>query len=141
MRTKRIFIFLGSLWDLARFFIVLSVIVALFDAAGGRSAVIMPWLLLAASAALLVPVGGILLSIYPSRYANLVGLLRLGKVLNLFSLFLLLVSGFLADYAEAPSLRLGAFSVTQAVLLLAVMLFDLIFLAFLISYKAEADVP
>jgi len=138
MTAKRIFVFLCSLWDVARFFILISIIVAMFDA-GGLNRTIVAWLLLPASAALLVPVGGILLTLYPVRYANLVGFLRLGKALNLFSLFLLLVSGFFADYAETIAVRLGAFSLIQAIILLVVMLGDLIFLGLLISYKTEAS--
>jgi hypothetical protein len=139
MTAKRISIFLCSLWDIARFFILISIITAMFDAVAGGGITIVAWLLLPASAALLVPVGGILLTLYPVRYANLVGLLRLGKVLNLFSLFLLLVYGFISDNAEAATIRLSSLHVSQAILFLLVMLGDLIFLGLLISYKTEVN--
>lgn len=140
MTAKRISIFLFSLWDIARFFILVSVIVSLCDAVGARRATLAAWLLLPASAALLVPVGGILLTLYPARFANLVGLLRLGKALNLFSLFLLLVSGFTPGNPEGQY-PLGSFGLTQAFFLFLVMLGDLIFLGLLISFKTEENGP
>lgn len=138
MTAKRISIFLFSLWDIARFFLLVSIVVSMFDAVGARRTTITAWLLLPSSAALLVPVGGILLTLYPVRFANLVGLLRFGKALNLFSLFLLLVSGLTMNRAEGQY-GLGSFGLAQTAFIFLVMLGDLIFLGLLISYKTEEN--
>jgi hypothetical protein len=137
MEARRILVFIGSLWELARFFFLLFILGVILSAGKGWEEAANPWILLLASASLLMPVGGVLLSLYPIRYGGLVGLLRLGKVLELFSLLLLMVSGTLAESAGIVLLRLGNFRLTQAVVLPMVMFLDFAFFAFLIAYRSD----
>jgi len=136
MNARRLLILAGSVWDFARFFLVLLILATLFDVAGGWGTAVIPWLLVGASSGLLVPVGGFLLSVYPERHANLVGLLRLGKLLNIFSLVLIPISGTADIGAGAPLLRVGAYALTPTVAIPLVMFLDLIFLGALISFRA-----
>jgi hypothetical protein len=129
MKSQRAFIITGSFWELVRFFLLLFIIAALFGAQGGVTGSIIPWLLIAASNALLCPVGWLLLALFPDRYGNLLPLLRLGKVLSVFSVILLLLSGFLSMGVQG----LGA---AQLISVPIVLFFDLIFLALLISLKS-----
>ncbi len=140
MKTRRVLLFLGSLWDFARFFLILSILAALFGNEGGWAAAILPWLLLSASSCLLVPVGGLLLSLYPDRYANLAAFLRLGKILNLFSFILLLLAGSLGAGARIVLFRIGQVEVTHIAALPAVALFDLLFFIILVSFKTDMKV-
>jgi hypothetical protein len=139
MKARRIFVFAGSLWDLARFFLVIVVLAALFDAAGGWRALIVPWLLIAASAGLPLCIGGFMIALFPQRYARLVVLLRLAKIFNLFSLLLLLFSGILPATAHLAILRFGKLALTQAAVLPAMIFLDLLFFAFLISFRGDGD--
>ncbi len=140
MKTRRVLIFLGSLWDLARFFLILSILAAIFGNEGGWAAAVLPWLLLSASSCLLVPAGGLLLSLYPDRYANLAAFLRLGKILNLFSFILLLLAGPLGAGGRVVLFRIGQIEVTHIAALPAVALFDLLFFIILVSFKTDIKV-
>jgi hypothetical protein len=135
MNARRVLILLGSLWDLARFFLTLSIVAAIFGSEGGWAAALLPWLLVASASCLLVPAAGFLLALYPGRYGNLAAFLALGKILNLFSFILLLLAGPLAMGARTALLRLGEVELTPLAVLPAVALFDLIFFIILVSFR------
>jgi hypothetical protein len=137
MAVRHAFIMAGSLWEIARFFIVLSLLAQIYYAADNAGPGIIPWLLLGGSGNLLVAVGGIMLSLFPKKYGELIGFLRLGKVLCVFSFLLLFVSGALAASARLEMLRLGSVSLSQGALLFVIFLFDLLFLAALIVWRRE----
>jgi hypothetical protein len=136
MSLQRPFVFAGSLWELVRFFSLLALLAALFRQEGGRGGLIIPWILLIASNALLSPVGWFMLALYPGRYGNLLPLLRLGKLLSLFSLVLLLVFAYVSSVLVVPTESGGA-GIAQLIALPIVLFFDLIFLALLISLKPK----
>ena len=135
MVARRVFILAGSLWEIVRFFLVLSILVLLFRGAGGQGSWIVPWLLLGGTGNLLVAVGGIMLSLFPGRYDGLMGLLRLGKALGVFSFLLLLVSGAIGMTPNIVLLRIDPVVVTEGTALVAIVLLDLLFLAALLSYR------
>jgi hypothetical protein len=95
-----------------------------------------PWLLFAASGNLLVAAGGILLAVFPSRYAPLIGLLRLGKGISVFAFLLLLVSGALGAVVGREIITAGPVALTLGPVILAVFALDLLFLAALLWLRA-----
>ena len=134
MTARRVLLALGSLWELVRFFLVLSILALMIRPAGGAvtSSAVMPWLLLAGTGNLLVPVGLLMLAMFPGRYGNLVGLLRLGKGLSVFSILILFVSGSLATAVNAALLVVGGRTISAAAVLLLLFALDLAFLALLV---------
>jgi hypothetical protein len=132
MTARRILLALGSLWDLVRFFLVLSLLLLLVRSAGARDSGMISWLLLAATGNLLVPVGGLMLALFPGRYGNLLGLLRLGKAMSIFSFMLLVVSGSLAAAAGITVLRVADRVVTGTVAALLLFVVDIAFLVLLL---------
>jgi hypothetical protein len=124
MSARRVLLALGSLWDLVRFFLVLSLLVLLVRSAGGERSTMVPWLLLAATGNLLIPVGGLMLALFPRRYGNLLGLLRLGKGMSVFAFILLFLSGSLGTAASATVVRIGSLPVSGAHLALMLFVLD-----------------
>jgi hypothetical protein len=137
MKARRVLLLAGSLWEIVRFFLLISLFAFLLHAASGAGGWIFPWLLLCSSGNLLVGAGGIMLSLFPQKNARLVGLLRLGKILALFSYVLLLVSGAMRMAIGLQVLTFGSLAVTLAAVLFAVFVLDLLFLAVLLAWRAE----
>ena len=137
MALRHALVLAGSLWEAVRFFVVISLLVLVFRS----SLASIPWLLLGGSGNLLVAVGGIMLSLFPETCGELIGLLRLGKVLSVFSFVLLVASGAIGISARIEILRLGPFSLSEATVLLIVFLLDLLFLVALIAWRREKGSP
>ena len=137
MQTRRALLFVGSLWELARFFLIISILAIVLRALTPESFAVVPWLLLVGTGNLLLPVGCLLLSVYPARYGNLIGLLRLGKGLGVFAFLLLALSSGFSMIAGSILIRVGGFAVTRAVAMLAIFTVDLAFLAALLFYPGE----
>ncbi len=136
MPVRHALILAGSLWETVRFFLVISLLAQVFgDAVQGT----VPWLLLAGSSNLLLAVGGFMLSLFPGKYGELIGFLRLGKVLSVFSFVLLIASGAIEVSARIELLRLGPFNVNEGAVLFAVFVLDLLFLVALIMWRREKD--
>ncbi len=138
MTARRALLALGSLWELVRFFLVLSILALIVRSAGGGGAASVPWLLLSGTGNLLVPVGGLMLAMFPGRYSGLVGLLRLGKGLSVFSMLILFVSGSLATAVNAALLVVAGRTISAAVVVLVLFTLDLAFLALLV-FSREKD--
>ncbi len=134
MPVRHALILAGSLWETVRFFLVISLLAQVFgDAVQGT----VPWLLLAGSSNLLLAAGGFMLSVFPGKYGELIGFLRLGKVLSVFSFVLLIASGAIEVSARIELLRLGPFSVNEGAVLFAIFVLDLLFLVALITWRRE----
>ncbi len=129
----------GSAWEIARLFLVLSLLVLLFEVAGGRGSAIVPWLLLAGTGNLLIPAGAILLALYPERYARLLGLLRLGKLLNLVTLILIVAASLVSAAGPASIPRAAGAGFPGLAVILLVTALDAVFLALLVSFRPGAD--
>jgi len=141
MAARHVFVLAGSLWETARFFIVISLLARLFRSAGVGVQWAVPWLLVGGSGNLLMAAGGFMLSLFPDRHKDLIGFLRLGKVLSLFSFVLLLLSGAARLSIAAEVVRLGAVSLTTGAVLFAIFVLDLLSLAALIAWRAEKGSP
>jgi len=132
MTARRLLLALGSLWDLVRFFLVISLLLLVVREAGAGGAPLAAWLLLAGTGNLLLPVGGLMLALFPDRYSSLLALVRLGKALSVFSFVLVLASGGLRTAAAASLLRLGGRTVPGSALALLVFALDLVLLVLLL---------
>jgi len=135
MAARHALLLAGSLWEAIRFFVVLSLLAQLYYAAGAASPQIVPWLLIGGSGNILMAAGGIMISLFPIRYAELIGFLRLGKVLSLFSFLLLGASGAIGFSASEVALRLGPLTLNKGSVLLGILFFDLAFLAVLLAWR------
>ena len=104
MTSRRVWLAVGALWDLVRFFLVLRMLGLVVRGAGGTG---LPWLLLACTGNLLVPAGLLLYLLFPLRYDGLLGLLGLGKALEVASFALLAASGRLLPDGGLLTVPLG----------------------------------
>ena len=141
MTARRVLLALGSLWDLVRFYLVISLLTLIVRSAGGEGSAMVPWLLLAGTGNLLVPVGGLMLALFPQRYGSLLGLLRLGKGLSVFSFVLLLVSGSIRSAVNASVVHVGGRALSGVALVLGLFVLDAAFLALLMIPAAGARLP
>jgi hypothetical protein len=132
---------ISAAWDFARFFIVLTIAIFIFRSSSGWGISVEPWLLAASAAGLLIPVGELLLCLYPERYANLLGFMVLGKVLNVFSLLLLFFFGALSSSIRPVLFSLGRVGITETGACSVVALLDLSSLALVTAFGAGLIVP
>ena len=135
MKARNGLLLAGSLWEIVRFFLVISLIALVLHAAGGAGPWVVPWLLLGGSGNLLVAVGGIMLALFPEKHEGLVGLLRLGKILGIFTFLLLIFSGAMRTAAGERVLDIGKVTVQQGSVLFAVFVLDVLFLGVLLSWR------
>jgi hypothetical protein len=105
-------------------------------ALSGTGGWVLPWLLLGGSGNLLIAVGGIMLSLFPERNGGLIALLRVGKILAVFSFILLVLSGAVRMAAGIQLFTVGGIPFSQGVLLLVLFALDLLFLAVLLAWRA-----
>ena len=115
----------------------MSLIAALLRTVAGAGPWILPWLLLGGSGNLVVAAGGIMLSLFPEKHDGVIGILRVGKILGIFSFILLLVSGALRQGAPVGLFSVGGFIVTQGPILFAIFVLDLLFLGILLAWRRE----
>jgi hypothetical protein len=140
MKARRAVLAAGSVWELARFFLVLFLFAAVLRASAGAGAWVFPWLLVAGSGNLVIAAGSALLALFPDRYARLIGLLRLGKLLGVFALALLAISGALRA-AAGFQLGGGRRALGAGSLLIGIFVLDVLFLAVLLGWHAEEPKP
>lgn len=141
MKARRALLVAGSVWELARFFLVLVLFAAVLRATTGAGAWVFPWLLVAGSGNLLLCAGSALLALFPDRYAPLVALLRLGKLLGIFAFILLVISGAYGQPAVQEVIGSGSRGITVGAALVGVFLLDLLYLAVLMGWRSGNEVP
>jgi hypothetical protein len=139
MNARRALLLAGSLWEIVRFVLQISLVAALLRAAAGAGPWILPWLLFGGAGNLIVAAGGIMLSLFPRRYAPTIALLRVGKIVMIFSFLLLLVTGALRAGAISRAFSLGAMAVSLGPILLAMFALDILFLVVLLAWKCDDD--
>ncbi len=135
--SRRVVFLVGSLWEAARFFLVLLVVGLLIETASGTGPWLYPWLLFAASGSLLIAAGGFLIAAVPARIGGLIGILRLGKGLALFTFVLLVASGSLGAVAGREVVAAGPYVLTAGPIAFAVFALDLLHFAFLLWVPAR----
>jgi hypothetical protein len=134
MHLKRVFFLINALWELVRFLLLFTALMLTFHLVviTNRQAVF--WLLVFGSPQLLLPAGLLVVYLQPGRQPALLNLLRLGKILAVFSSLLLFALEPLGLYLGLRG-SLLSFLVTPLFILLAVLFIDVIFLFFLLSYS------
>jgi hypothetical protein len=137
MNARRALLLACSLLEIARFFLQLSLLSSLLRDAAGAGPWVLPWLIFGGSGALVIAVGGVMLSLFPTRYGGTVALLRIGKILESFSFVLLAVSGALRMGSAVRLFSLGAVMVSQTPVLVLLFLLDLLFLVVLLSWRRD----
>jgi hypothetical protein len=140
MNARRALLLAGSLWEIVRFFLHVSLLAGLMGGAAGAGPSVLPWMLLAGSGSLVIAVGGVMLSLFPARYAPTIVLLRIGKVLEVFSFVLFLAAGGLS-IGVTRLLVLGPVAVPQVAVLLVLSALDLLFLLVLLAWRREDPLP
>jgi hypothetical protein len=141
MKARRALLVAGSVWELARFFLVLFLFAAVLRAAAGVRSWVFPWLLVVGSGNLLLCAGSALIALFPARYASIVALLRLGKLMSLFAFVLVAVTGALRVAAGYEVAGIGRRGISAGVVLVGVFLLDLLYLAVLIWWRPEEEAP
>jgi hypothetical protein len=138
MKLNRVFFLIGALWELLRFLLLFAALLLTFHplVIVNRQAVY--WLLLFGSPQLLLSAGLLVLYAENEPPPALLNLVRLGKVLAVFSSLLLFV---LEPLSWRPGLAgsLLAFLATPLIILLGVLFIDLVFLLFLLSYSPRRE--
>ncbi len=139
MTARRALLLAGSFWELARFFLLVMLIALILDTVGVSGPWIYPWLLLVGSPSLVVAAGALMLSLFPGRYGALIGLLRLGKLLGVFTFLLLVLSHGLRGAESLQFLVAGRMRLHGDRVAYSIFLVDALFLAFLmVGRSADA---
>lgn len=139
MTARRALLLVGSFWELVRFFLVLLLFAVVLQESADAGPWVFPWLLVVGSGNLLIAAGAGMLALFPDRYGRLIAFLRLGKVMSVFSLVLLLVSGALRGTATREALGMGRVAITRGAALLGVFVVDLFFLGVLFAWRREEN--
>ncbi len=131
MVNKKAIFSLAALWELVRFFLLYRTLMVLPGIGGPLPANL---LLLWFGASQLALSGGIvMMGFFPESYGSYARLLALGKLLGLFPGTLVLLAGLILANISDP---LGASRLPASSVLLpaVIVLFDLIFFIFLLSF-------
>ena len=138
MKAQRALLLAGSLWEIARFFLVISLLALLLNTSGVTASWLIPWLLLLGSGNLLVAVGAIMLAVFPAKYQSILGLLRLGKALGIFSFLLLLVTDAVRPSQNLEILGFRRVAITGMAAMMGILVLDVLFLAVLILWRGAS---
>ncbi len=127
------------IWELLRLVIFLYILLLLFNKTLLSGTQVVLWILAIGSGQLLFPSSYFLLCLDRVKYAALVQILRIGKILSVVVSFLIIINELLSTDIF---LFLTGSQVYDRRYILVVFLgifFDLIFLYFLLSYKGDED--
>ena len=135
MKIHRTFFLFNAIWELVRFCCLFLAVWLVFRQilVTNRQAVF--WLLVFGNGGLLMAAALLFLYLDPQRFRVLLNLVRLGKILGLFSALLLIVFEPVGSSLRFLSIGFFPYGIAPLSVLLAVCLVDLIFLFLLLSYK------
>jgi hypothetical protein len=141
MKIHRVLFLITAIWELLRFCAIFLAVWIIFRQILETNSQGIYWLLVLGNGGLLVTASLLFLYVDPRRFRVLLNLVRLGKILGLFSALLLIIlepigTGLRFLYMEFLPYRIAPFS-----LLLIVSVADLIFLFLLFSYQIEETPP
>ena len=141
MKIHRVLFLITAIWELLRFCAIFLAVWIIFRQILEINSQGIYWLLVLGNGGLLVTASLLFLYVDPRRFRVLLNLVRLGKILGLFSALLLIIlepigTGLRFLYMEFLPYRIAPFS-----LLLIVSVADLIFLFLLFSYQIEETPP
>jgi hypothetical protein len=141
MKIHRVLFLITAIWELLRFCAIFLAVWIIFRQILETNSQGIYWLLVLGNGGLLVTASLLFLYVDPRRFRVLLNLVRLGKILGLFSALLLFIlepigTGLRFLYMEFLPYRIAPFS-----LLLIVSVADMIFLFLLFSYQIEETPP
>jgi hypothetical protein len=141
MKIHRVLFLITAIWELLRFCAIFLAVWIIFRQILETNGQGIYWLLVLGNGGLLVTASLLFLYVDPRRFRVLLNLVRLGKILGLFSALLLIIlepigTGLRFLYMDFLPYWIAPFS-----LLLIVLVADLIFLFLLFSYQIEETPP
>ena len=141
MRIRRIFFLIAAIWELLRFCAIFLAVWIIFRQILETNRQGIYWLLVLGNGGLLVTASLLFLFVDPKGFRILLNLVRLGKLLGLFSALLLIIlepigTGLRFLSTGFPPFRIAPFSI-----LLVLSVTDLIVLFLLFSYQIEKASP
>ena len=140
-RQRRLLLYLGCAWEFIRFFgLFLGTGSVCLGVLHSRPDSIV-WLVVLASPQLLMAACFFYLAYNPVQYAAYVPVLRIGKILNLFTLSLLLLLGNWRESVGFARVTLLGLPIPSLELVLVIAFFDLIFLSVLLLCGVDAGTP
>lgn len=131
MIKKGSILFIGAFYELIRFVLLLVLSTGIVNP--GFDPFHMLFLLLVGAPALVLSAGSFLAGMYPDRYGVFTKLIAFGKVLGLIPVFLIIFDSAGILNAEVAGARAGGL----VYLLIGVIVLDLLFFAFLVSYRVR----
>ena len=137
MKIHRVFLLLSSIWELLRFLFLFLAVWVTFQQILETNRQAVYWLLLFGNGGLLVAAALLFLYTDPARFRVLLNLVRLGKVLGLFSALLLVILEPISTQLTSLPLKFLAYRIAPFSILLLVAVLDLVFLFLLFSYRIE----
>ncbi len=139
MKIHRIFFLLNGIWELLRFLLLFLALGITFQwtLVSDRQAIF--WLVVLGNANLLMPAAALLLYIDARRFRVLLNLLRLGKLLGLFSSALLIILEPVSSGLRQLSLSFLPFAIAPLSILLLIAVIDLVFIFLLFSCRIEQN--
>ena len=137
MKTRKYSILVILIWEIVRLFLLYLVVVSVFHREIQADKQAMYWLLAIGSPQVIMFALLIFLFLDPFKFANYLNLLRVIKVLNIFTMFLVLINFQSNNITENLQLKVISFSVYVFPLTLMILFLDLIFFALLISYRIK----
>jgi len=142
MKTGKIKLITALVWEILRIFLLFIAVISIFFTEVTKNNIALYWLISLGSVQLLPFAGLVFVLFYESKYINVLKFVELSKLLNIFSLLLIvintplsiLLNPFLAPYTPVV-LTFLSFPLYHIYLVAILFFFDLIFLFLLLSYK------
>jgi hypothetical protein len=141
MKIRRVFFLIAAIWELLRFCVIFLAGWIVFRQVLEMNDQGIYWLLVIGNGGLLVAASLLFLFVDPPRFRVLLNLVRLGKILGLFSALLLIILEPIGSGLRFLSVGFLPYRVAPFSLLLTVSVADLIFLFLLFSYQLEITSP
>jgi hypothetical protein len=141
MKIHRAFFLIAAIWDLLRFFAVFLAVWIVFRRTLETNNQGIYWLLVLGNGGLLTSASLLFLYVDPEGFRVLLNLVRLGKILGLFSALLLIVVEPVGTGLRFLSLDFLPYRIAPFSVLLVVSVVDLIFLFLLFSYEVGKTSP
>jgi len=141
MKIRRVFFLITAIWDLLRFFAVFLAVWIVFRRTLETNNQGIYWLLILGNGGLLTSASLLFLYVDPERFRVLLNLVRLGKILGLFSALLLIILEPVGTGLRFLSLGVVPYRIAPFSILLVASVVDLIFLFLLLSYQIEKTPP
>jgi hypothetical protein len=141
MKIHRVFFLLTAIWELLRFCFLFLAALIVFRRVLETNDQGIYWLLVLGNGGLLVAAALLFLYVDPRRFRVLLNLVRLAKILGLFSALLLVILEPVGTGLRFLSAGFLPYRVAPLSLLLVASVVDLIVLFFLFSYQVDKSAP